>query len=110
MGEEVHSTDAHGRVSVNEGEGGHARWPPVRNLWWKRPLDVITASAVLLVSSPLLATLALAVLIDSPGPALFRQERVGLGGKKFQIWKLRTMHVDNNEQAHRQAAVNWFAG
>ena len=109
MGEEGQSIFEHDGMSF---EGGVRRLHHhvVRKLWWKRPLDLFIASTALLVTSPLLALLAIAVRVDSPGPALFRQERVGAGGKRFQIWKLRTMHADNDEQAHRQVAANWFAG
>lgn len=59
----------------------------------KRALDMLLALAALLVLGPLLVALALAVRLDSPGPALFRQERVGLHGRLFRIRKLRTMHA-----------------
>lgn len=59
----------------------------------KRALDVLLALTALLVLGPLMAALALAVRLDSPGPALFRQERVGLHGRRFRIRKFRTMHT-----------------
>lgn len=59
----------------------------------KRLLDVLLALAALLVLWPLLVALALAVRLDSPGPALFRQERVGLHGRLFRIRKFRTMQA-----------------
>lgn len=57
-------------------------------------LDRTVAALLLLAALPLLALLALWVRVDSPGPALFRQERVGRAGRLFTIHKLRTMHVD----------------
>lgn len=57
----------------------------------KRATDVVLASAGLIVTSPILAAVALAVRIDSKGPIFFRQERVGRGGKSFRIHKFRTM-------------------
>lgn len=57
----------------------------------KRVLDVVVAVALLVVAAPLLAILALAVRLTSPGPALFRQVRVGQAGRPFRILKLRTM-------------------
>jgi len=55
---------------------------------------VTLAAAGLLLMLPLMALIALVIRIDSPGPALFRQERVGRGGRTFRIHKFRTMTVD----------------
>lgn len=60
----------------------------------KRAFDVIVAAMCLVLLAPLIALAALWVKLDSPGPALFRQERVGRGGQLFRIHKLRTMQVD----------------
>lgn len=57
----------------------------------KRLLDLVVALLVLLVLLPVFAMACLAIRLDSRGPAIFRQERVGLGGKTFQIFKFRTM-------------------
>jgi len=59
----------------------------------KRGADVALCSAALVVLSPLLAVTAAAVKLDSPGPALFRQERLGRGGRAFVMYKFRTMTV-----------------
>lgn len=59
----------------------------------KRALDLAIAVPMLIVAAPLLAVLALVVKLDSQGPALFRQTRLGRGGKPFSIFKFRTMHV-----------------
>ncbi|NNJ24547.1 sugar transferase [Alienimonas chondri] len=61
---------------------------------WKRAVDVAGAAAGLVVLSPLLLATAAAVKLTSPGPALFRQWRDGLGGRKFKINKFRTMVAD----------------
>ena len=61
---------------------------------WKRAVDVVGAAAGLVVLSPLLLATAAAVKLTSPGPVLFRQERDGLGGRKFLINKFRTMVPD----------------
>jgi lipopolysaccharide/colanic/teichoic acid biosynthesis glycosyltransferase len=57
----------------------------------KRLIDLILAGAALLIIWPLLAVLGLAVRVSSPGPALFRQERIGRGMQPFIMLKLRTM-------------------
>jgi exopolysaccharide biosynthesis polyprenyl glycosylphosphotransferase len=60
----------------------------------KRCVDLVVGSVVLVLSLPLLALLALLIRLESPGPAFLRQERVGLGGRKFQCLKLRTMRTE----------------
>jgi len=60
----------------------------------KRAFDVLVAATLLLALSPLLLILALIVRLESPGPVLFRQRRVGMGGRVFDIYKFRTMRVD----------------
>lgn len=58
----------------------------------KRMLDVVASASLLALFAPLLLLAALLIKLESPGPALFRQMRGGLGGGRFQILKLRTMH------------------
>jgi lipopolysaccharide/colanic/teichoic acid biosynthesis glycosyltransferase len=60
----------------------------------RRVVDVLAAAVGLVASSPLLAAIGLAVRLDSPGPALFKQARVGVGGAPFLMYKFRTMVVD----------------
>lgn len=60
----------------------------------KRAFDLVVAALALLLAAPLLLLIALAVRLDSPGPVLFRQERVGRGGRPFRIHKFRTMVSD----------------
>jgi exopolysaccharide biosynthesis polyprenyl glycosylphosphotransferase len=60
----------------------------------KAVFDKTLAVGVLLFVAPVIAALALAVKVSSPGPAFFRQERVGRDGETFRIWKLRTMRSD----------------
>ncbi len=57
----------------------------------KRAVDVTLSAAALLLLSPLLAVIALAIRVDSRGPALFRQLRVGYNGRRFRMLKFRTM-------------------
>lgn len=56
--------------------------------------DRVLAFLILLLISPLLLMVALAVKLDSPGPVFFRQNRTGWGGKTFRIWKFRSMKID----------------
>jgi lipopolysaccharide/colanic/teichoic acid biosynthesis glycosyltransferase len=56
-----------------------------------RVLDVLLASLLLALSSPLLAVAALAIRVESPGAVFYRQRRVGRHGQPFEMWKLRTM-------------------
>jgi len=60
----------------------------------KRSMDLVLASVALLAAAPLMLSLAVAVKLGSPGPILFRQKRLGLGGRPFNMLKFRTMPVD----------------
>jgi exopolysaccharide biosynthesis polyprenyl glycosylphosphotransferase len=60
----------------------------------KRGVDLVLGGVLLLLSAPLIGLGALAVRLDSAGPAFFSQPRVGLRGRRFRIWKLRTMRED----------------
>ena len=62
----------------------------------KRVMDIIIAIGVLIVFSPLLLITAIAIKIESKGPVIFKQQRIGLGGKVFNIYKFRSM-VQNAE-------------
>jgi lipopolysaccharide/colanic/teichoic acid biosynthesis glycosyltransferase len=60
----------------------------------KRALDMAVAGTVLVVGAPLLALVSAAIRLDSPGPVLFRQTRVGRGRRPIETLKLRTMTVE----------------
>ncbi|BDU75450.1 sugar transferase [Mesoterricola sediminis] len=59
----------------------------------KRAFDLVVALVLLALAGPFLLLVALAIRLDSPGPALFRQARLGLGGRVFSIFKFRTMRA-----------------
>jgi lipopolysaccharide/colanic/teichoic acid biosynthesis glycosyltransferase len=59
----------------------------------RRAVDIVVASVGLLLGAPLLGICAIAIKLDSPGPVLYRQLRVGKDGKPFYLYKLRTMVV-----------------
>ena len=60
----------------------------------KRFLDIVLSACGILVLAPVFALLALAIKVDDPGPVFFRQKRVGIHKKHFQIMKFRTMKMD----------------
>jgi lipopolysaccharide/colanic/teichoic acid biosynthesis glycosyltransferase len=60
----------------------------------KEALDRVAAALALVFTSPLLLAIAIAIRLDSPGPALFRQTRIGRDGRPFHLWMFRGMHVD----------------
>jgi len=64
----------------------------------KRAMDIVGASLALLFGWPLFALIALAIKLDSPGPVLFTQERVGKDYKRFTIYKFRSMRVGAEEE------------
>lgn len=67
----------------------------------KRGIDIVGSSLLLLVFSPLLAAIALAIKLGSEGPVIFRQERVGWLGMRFKCLKFRTMYTNNDHGIHR---------
>lgn len=61
--------------------------------FWKRVLDILLSGCAIVVLSPLLLILVIAIKMDDPGPVFFRQKRVGIHKKHFHILKFRTMKV-----------------
>jgi lipopolysaccharide/colanic/teichoic acid biosynthesis glycosyltransferase len=59
----------------------------------KRIMDIAIASMILLLFLPVIPVIVLLIKLDSPGPVLFRQRRVGKGGREFDFFKFRSMHV-----------------
>ena len=76
----------------------------------KRTLDILGASTLLLLMLPVIAVAAVAVRLDSRGPIFFGQERVGLRGRTFRIWKFRSMVVDNDDSAHAEYVAKLITG
>lgn len=76
----------------------------------KRGLDVLVAGAALVVAMPLMVVVYLLVRLSSPGPALFRQARLGRDGKPYDILKFRTMHIGCDEGVHREYVTRLLAG
>lgn len=69
-----------------------------RRLFAKRLFDVVASAGLVVVLSPLLAAVALTVRLSTPGPVLFRQQRVGINGKTFNMFKFRSMVIDAEER------------
>ena len=69
------------------------RTPPIigGDFWLKRCFDLMASAMILLLISPLMVGITLAIHLDSPGPVFYKQERVGLKGEHFKVWKFRTM-------------------
>ncbi len=83
--------------------------PTIRGGWRsraKRVFDVMLAIVGLTIGAPIMAVAAIAIRLDSPGPVLFRQRRVGRDGAEFEMIKLRTMTVDAEQRLADIAALN----
>jgi len=76
----------------------------------KRLVDVFASAFALVVLSPLMAIIALAIKLDSPGSAFFVQNRIGLNRRKFRLVKFRTMSVDAEDEIEDLEAQNEVAG
>jgi len=71
----------------------------------KRTFDLVVSAAMLMLTLPLTLATALAIRLDSPGPVIFRQERVGRGGRRFVCLKFRSMCVDAEQDGVARWAV-----
>jgi exopolysaccharide biosynthesis polyprenyl glycosylphosphotransferase len=76
----------------------------------KQLLDFIGAIILLLLTSPVLAVVALLVKLTSPGPVFFKQQRSGLNGNPFTLYKFRTMVTNAEQLKHELAAMNEMSG
>ena len=65
---------------------------------FKRSLDVLFSSVLLLLLAPVLVVIALMVRLSSRGPVFYRQERMSLDGRRFEVWKFRTMRADAEDE------------
>ena len=81
-------------------------WPALA----KRSLDVIVAVLCLTSLCWLFALIALLIVLDSRGPALFRQERIGRRGRPFTILKFRSMYIDTDPGLHREYVSAFIRG
>ncbi|GAB6173061.1 sugar transferase [Paradesulfitobacterium aromaticivorans] len=88
------------KAAAADTERTYPRWQRAA----KRILDLAVASVLLILVSPLWLVIVLWIKLDSPGPAIFTQKRVGLGGKPYTVYKFRTMvpHADDLMKAKLQ--------
>jgi exopolysaccharide biosynthesis polyprenyl glycosylphosphotransferase len=76
----------------------------------KRVMDVAGSAAALVILSPVYAAIALAIKMNSKGPVLFRQERLGQYGKPFTVLKFRSMRTDCDPRIHQEYVNQFIAG
>jgi exopolysaccharide biosynthesis polyprenyl glycosylphosphotransferase len=76
----------------------------------KRAVDVAAATLALVVLAPVFAACAIAIKLDSRGPVLFRQRRVGRGDQPFEVFKFRSMEIDADERKEAVAGLNFHGG
>ena len=95
-------SDLYGLPLLEVASAHLSRWDRL----FKRSFDVVASSLLLLVLSPVLAVVAVLVKLSSPGPVLFRQERVGQGRRPFTIFKFRTMVQSEAPQSDQDEVVS----
>jgi len=83
-----------GRKFVHVQTGGKGR----RLLWAKRPFDLLVSSLGLLGSLPIWLLIAVAIKLDDGGPVFYSQERVGMGGRRYRIYKFRSMIPESDRR------------
>src|SRR5690606_25594753 len=71
---------------------------------FKRLFDIVFSAMVLVVTLPLWALIAIAIRLESPGPVIFRQLRIGQHGRRFVIYKFRSMYVNADRIISREEA------
>jgi len=76
----------------------------------KQIVDALGAAIIIIAASPIMAAAALAVRFTSPGPVIFRQQRSGLNGRPFTMYKFRTMVTDAEQRKQELAAFNEMSG
>jgi exopolysaccharide biosynthesis polyprenyl glycosylphosphotransferase len=100
-----------GQIAVHSAEGlpllglPHARLSR-SSLLLKRAMDLLLSGIGLVLLAPLFAVISAAIRIDTPGPILFRQVRMGRAGRSFRIVKFRTMAIDAERRKHDLAHLN----
>ena len=78
--------------------------------WCKRALDLTLSVLIIALTAPLWVVIALAIKLETPGPVIFRQKRVGLNGREFVIYKFRSMVHGADVTAHQEAFRRFAEG
>ncbi len=76
----------------------------------KRAMDIIISIVAIIIASPIMLITAIAVKLDSPGPVIFAQKRVGQNGRTFKLYKFRSMYIDAEERKKDLLAQNEIQG
>ena len=76
----------------------------------KRAMDILGSLVGIILSSPIMLIAAIAIKLDSPGPVIFKQVRVGQNGRHFKIYKFRSMYIDAEERKAELMAQNEMSG
>ena len=83
-----------------------ARWEPIA----RRAVDLAVVVVALLVLMIPMLLIAMAIRLGSPGPAFYRQQRIGRGGRPFTMYKFRTMRVGGSDAQHRELIARELRG
>lgn len=81
-----------------------------RRLLIKRLIDIFGSAVGLIITAVITPFVALAIKLDSPGPVFFSQTRIGKNGRRFKIWKFRSMYIDAEERKKELEAQNEVKG
>ena len=79
-------------------------------LWPKQVLDFCLSALLLTLLALPMAIVAFLIKLDSRGPVLFGQRRIGLGGEEFTLYKFRSMRQGNDQAVHLRQSARWFEG
>jgi exopolysaccharide biosynthesis polyprenyl glycosylphosphotransferase len=100
------AADLDGDAHITAYSGSSDGWA----LLAKRVLDIVVSGVLLVLFAPLLAAVALLIKLDSEGPVMFRQERIGLNKRRFRIYKFRTMVVNSEKMMAELEKMNEVSG
>ncbi len=98
----IDTTERRKVQEMDESAMGRSCWPgSPRNPPWKRIFDLCFVALTLPIWLPVMTLIMLAIKLLSPGPVFYRQRRIGLGGRRFMIFKFRSMRVNAETECHQ---------